>query len=61
MKQFLTSGSDPVVPGWRWPADQRSAGVVGVYTPCAVWGGIDPWDHRFPPQVVGVLDLWKDF
>ena len=24
-------------------------------------GQIDPGDHRFRPQFVGVVDLWKDF
>ena len=35
MEVFLVRGWDPVVPGWRWlfsraPANQRSAGGVGV-------------------------------
>ena len=23
-----------------------------------VWGGIDPWDHRFRPRFVGVVEVW---
>ena len=26
-----------------------------------VRNGFDPGDHRFRPQVVGVVDVWKDF
>ena len=26
-----------------------------------VRGGFDPGDHRFLSQVVGVVDVWKDF
>ena len=26
----------------------------------AVRGGFDPGDHRFCPQIVGVVDVWKD-
>ena len=26
-----------------------------------VRGGFDPGDHRFRPQVVGVVDVWRDF
>ena len=39
MQGFLIRGWEPVVPGWRWlyfraPANQRTAGGVGVSTPC---------------------------
>ena len=26
-----------------------------------VWGGFDPGDHRFRLEVVGVVDIWRDF
>ena len=26
-----------------------------------LWGGIDLWDHRFGPWLVGVVEMWKDF
>ena len=64
MEGFLIRGWEIVVPGWRWiyfqaTANQRSAGGVGISTP--VRGGFDPEDHRFRPQVVGVIDVWRDY
>ena len=55
---------DPIVPEWRWlhsraPANQRSAGGVGVSTR---WGAVST--RRivvFIPQFVGVADVRMDF
>ena len=57
----------------RWPEGQLSPRTGSMSSPSqsaiTQWGwrfqtlrgGIDPGDLRFRPQVVGVVDTWKDF
>ena len=40
--------SESAIGRWDW----------GFHT---VRGGFDPGDHRFGPQIVGVVDVWRYF
>ena len=62
MKGFLIRGWEPILPGVRQlyvrvPANQQSPSGAGVSTPC---GAVSTGDHRFRPQVVGVIYGWRD-
>ena len=76
MEGFLIRGWELILPGCdgtsalsreatlaaRWlhepqPISNQLVGW-GFYT---VRGGIDPGDHRFRPQVVGIVKVLKDF
>ena len=62
MEVFLVRGWEPVLPGVRWFLctfpNQSAIGQWGwgFHT---VRGGFDPGDHRFRPQVVGGVDVWR--
>ena len=44
---LCTSPSQSVIGWWDWDFH-------------IVRGGVDPGNHRFRPQVVGVVEVWKD-
>ena len=62
MEQFLIRGWEHIFPGVRCllytVPSQTAIGQWdwGFHT---LRGGFDPGDHRFRPQVVGVVRVWK--
>ena len=63
MEGFPIRGWEPILPGVCWlyvrsqPISDRGQWGWGFHT---VRGGFDAGGHRFCPQVVGVIDVWRD-
>ena len=62
-KDFSSGDGNPSSPGCAGsmydpqPINDRGRWGWGFHN---VRGGFDPGDHRFCPQVVGVVDVWRD-
>ena len=63
MEGFLTRGWELILLGVRWLSTIPSQSAIGQWDWGfhTVRGGVDPGDHCFRPQVVGVVKVWKDF
>ena len=63
MEGFLTRGWKIILLGVRWLSTIPSQSAIGQWDWGfnTVRGGFVPEDHRFRPQVVGVVKLLMDF